>query len=370
MAWYNDNWSYRKRINLSANKISGSHVDFPILWHSDSDDDLSSHASSNGHDIIFTDSDEVSRIHSEIENYSSGSGNIWVRVPSLTHNTSKNIYLYYGNLEGGNQEDIAGYKPSGVWDDNYVMVQHMYDNTTSNIIDSTSNSNDGTKKASNNPVEISGKIGKGQNFSSDHINCGNIGTPTIYTIESWIKPDALGGSGDLNTYGNTILSNSDRYACWLTVGKGGGTEVTLRAFSTSVTGHNSTGANLNTNDWFYIVVVATKGDIAKTYVNGIGKDSFNANDNAWAGNFTIGDLRPTRAIYFDGIIDEVRISNLIRNIGWIKTSYNTQNSPSTFYNMYSEESKVTTHPIKIIKTQGNRLQTNPSNNNYIIVTNG
>ena len=31
--------------------------------------------------------------------------------------------------------------------------------------------------------------------------------------------------------------------------------------------------------------------------------------------------------YLDGIIDEIRISNIKRNTAWISTSYNNQNDP-------------------------------------------
>jgi hypothetical protein len=41
--------------------------------------------------------------------------------------------------------------------------------------------------------------------------------------------------------------------------------------------------------------------------------------------------------YFDGIIDEVRASNVVRSDCWIKTGYLNQNSPSTFYAVGNEE---------------------------------
>jgi hypothetical protein len=41
--------------------------------------------------------------------------------------------------------------------------------------------------------------------------------------------------------------------------------------------------------------------------------------------------------YFDGIIDEVRVSNVVRSDCWIKTGYSNQNNPSTFYTVGNEE---------------------------------
>ena len=33
----------------------------------------------------------------------------------------------------------------------------------------------------------------------------------------------------------------------------------------------------------------------------------------------------------DGIIDEVRVSDMVRGTGWIQTSYTNQNNPGAFY---------------------------------------
>ena len=60
-----------------------------------------------------------------------------------------------------------------VWDSNYTMVQHMKDTTTSSITDSTSNNNDGTKKAANEPLQnTTGKINSAQYFdgNDDYVN--------------------------------------------------------------------------------------------------------------------------------------------------------------------------------------------------------
>jgi hypothetical protein len=41
--------------------------------------------------------------------------------------------------------------------------------------------------------------------------------------------------------------------------------------------------------------------------------------------------------YFEGFIDEVRISNIERSSAWISTSYNTMNDPSIFFSVGLEE---------------------------------
>ena len=45
-----------------------------------------------------------------------------------------------------------------------------------------------------------------------------------------------------------------------------------------------------------------------------------------------------------GVLDEVRISDVSRSSGWIKTSYNNQISPSTFFDVVVEIQMDTSPP--------------------------
>jgi hypothetical protein len=161
--------------------------------------------------------------------------------------------------------------------------------------------------------------------NNDCVSIGNLGAIVAYTAAAWIKADSLAGSGDKNTYGFTIMASAHSgqgYPLWLTVGKGGAAEVTLRAFESSTTGHTTTNAKLNTTDWFHIVATAVKGSTAKVYVNGKEKLSFTAGTTDWTDIFTIGDLRPDRLICFDGTIDDVRIYNRALSADEVKALYN------------------------------------------------
>jgi len=314
-------------------------TNFPVLIDLSSDSSLASYAKSDGYDIVFTASDESTQLKHEIENYTTATGALtaWVKIPTLSTSEDTVIYMYYGNADSVDQSDRTN-----VWDSNFVTVQHLKDLTTSTVDDSTSNNKDGTKSSANNPIQLDSKIYKAQDFSSDIINYGSLSISNTYTVEAWIKTDTLGGAGDINTYGASIFASSNLgsgYPLWLTVGKGGGSEVNLRAFETPVDGHNSSGAGINTTDWFHIVAIATRSGSAKVYVNGVQRLSFTAGTVVWSGNFILGDLRAGRAIYFDGKIDEVRLSNNIRGFDWIATEYKNQNSPSTFYTIGGEEEK-------------------------------
>jgi hypothetical protein len=50
----------------------------------------------------------------------------------------------------------------------------------------------------------------------------------------------------------------------------------------------------------------------------------------------------TPAQWADGTLDEFRLSSIARPADWIKTKYNNQNDPSTFYIIGNEETPVAT----------------------------
>ena len=62
------------------------------------------------------------------------------------------------------------------------------------------------------------------------------------------------------------------------------------------------------------------------YVSSITMNTLSSN----SASFTIGSDEPTNGGYFNGAIDEVRISDNASTEGWVATNYNTQNSPATF----------------------------------------
>ncbi|GAH38896.1 unnamed protein product [marine sediment metagenome] len=62
-------------------------------------------------------------------------------------------------------------------------------------------------------------------------------------------------------------------------------------------------------------------------------------------NVSLGALNvPTGSNFFNGILDEVRVSDMTRSASWILTTYNTQNAPSTFMSWGAEEALLVRVP--------------------------
>lgn len=169
---------------------------------------------------------------------------------------------------------------------------------------------------------------------NDHVQVTpGLGITTVYTAEAWIYPTNLTGTaGDIATFGHTVFSASataGNFPLWVTVY---GPNVIVRSWTTSNTGV-SYNAGLTVNQWYHIAVTATRGGLTKLFVNGMEVLSFtNNNASSWPASFTIGAIRPVRApnnLPFQGLIDEVRVWNVIRTPGEILTNMNIPLNPST-----------------------------------------
>ncbi len=338
---WSDGWAYKKKITIDCSKVEGENLDnFPALISWASDSDLAAHAQDDGDDIAFVDLAETRQLDHEIEFFDGDNGQFiaHVRVPNLYDNENVSFWMFYGNPDATNQEN-----PTGVWDDNFVAVYHMDDYTTSTIEDSTSYNNDGTKFAENEPIEADGKIGKAQDFDGvddyvkdDMPDCLKLQT---LTFEAWIKPPTT------TAYPQIVSTARNGYEFFIGGSDKGANARTLRVGKSWVGSVGSDGLI----SWDVLQYIAAScNDVSGTktikfYFGGVYDSSktlvqtFSFGD-VW-NNLHLGAANDGTSFcnYFKGLIDEVRISNIIRSAGWIKTTFNNQSDPSTFYSVGGEQ---------------------------------
>ena len=327
-------FAYYKEIIIDASKVygSGSHLNFPILININ-DTDIQDHTQSDGDDIAFYNG--TIWLDHEIEYYNGSESNnlvIWVRIPSLSTSVNTTIYLYYGNDTMGNYEN-----PTGVWDNYYKGVYHLSE-SSGNVIDSTAYDNDGTNNGATR--EISGQIHYCYDFESsqsDYIRINDDNSLDIsqaITISSWIKVESYGIEG----FG-TIVDKD--WESGYSFGVHNSTDETID-FSCNDAGiyEQATNDAINENIWFYVVITYDKSNV-RFYVNGELDDSDPESASILTNNkdVLIGSGWDGLSIYYDydGLIDEVRISNISRSGDWIKTKYSNQYEPSAFYSIGEEQ---------------------------------
>jgi hypothetical protein len=345
-------FEYKRKITLNCSgrgdSCSGGLSNFPILidttnWPAADKNSLKTVTNgghvyySEGYDIIFRASDQVTQLPHEIEKYDGSTGTLiaWVKVDPLFNNcptTGTDIYMYYGNTEISSSTE----NPTGVWDSNYKGVWHLKEDPsgTSPQMKDSKNTNHGTSYGSmTSGDQVSAKVNGGLDLdgSDDYIDVTNssssLNVGNLFTVEMWIKRTTTGGANEdsllTKVYGNyysfklniTTVNNLQLY-----VYNGSG--------YTAATG----GTIADTTNFHYIGGYAD-GTNLRVFRDGVvdpgtfpigGTIPYDSSDllmgvGIWGG--TLGG-------YTDAIIDEVRISNVARDACWIETTYRTISSPS------------------------------------------
>lgn len=94
------------------------------------------------------------------------------------------------------------------------------------------------------------------------------------------------------------------------------------------------GSTITTGNWYHIVGTFD-GSTYRLFVNGSqvasSSDSTSPHHSAKVPLLAALDINGS-LYYFNGTLDEARISSSARSADWITTEYNNQTSPSTFYN--------------------------------------
>ncbi len=328
--WWNDSWLYRKNITIDYTKVDDDLTNFPVLISLGSDADLANHAQDDSDDIVFTDSDE-NKLNHEIELFNGSTGQLvaWVNVTYLSSSSDTTLCMYYGNPSANNQQNITG-----VWDSNYMMVQHL--NETSGIHhDSTNYDNEGVPKNGVNQTAV-GKIDGADEFDDedDYIIINDSVSLELdnLTIECWFNDYNADQGGDwqgiVSKKTTAWTITTDPYNYW---------PPRLIMYIGNKRIPSGVAAEITFNKWYH-AALSINGSTARLYMNGLNVALHTSiNVISADSDLYIGRNEWNDDDLFNGTIDEIRISNIARGSSWISTSYNNQNNPNTFYSVSSEE---------------------------------
>lgn len=381
-AWYTSGgtWSYRKVIDINPLKVASTTgiTLFPMLF-SVTDPNLKftsfggNVASSTGKDILFTDSDRVTKIPHEIELYASTTGQVimWVRIPFLSSTSTTRIYMYYGNSSASDQTDATN-----VWYD-YFGVYHMKENpgttcsSTKEVCDSSWNAYHGDAIGSMDiNDQVSSKIGYGIDFdgSNDQIqftdNNALDGISKLY-ISAWVKQS---GQGTNDLVVSKYLGGSAVGWSFQTGGASSGDADDILFADNAQVGHTNSNL-LNTREfakWDMVYDGSQTGNSnrLKIYFNGANisltfPGTIGSTVSGGSNSMFISGSSDN-IFHFPGIIDEVRISTSTRTAQFAQTEFNNQNDPLSFYTYGVQEVPNKVGTSEKVRSGGTTNLSNPS----------
>lgn len=355
-------YDYKRAITLglSGTVSDGPHVDFPVVI-AETQDYLKTIANggkvynSNGYDIIFTeDAAGTSVLDHEIETYNPSTGELvaWVKIPTLDTNTT--IYMFYGNSAITTTQEHV----DGVWSNGYQLVNHMVDSGTGAVSDSVAGSNSFFKYGvSSAPTQSAGKIGRGQSFDGDYdyLSLENSEDKeqgySNFTVEFWMKPSSLGSrlySGPVY-FGNGNAAAMDGWFFRHFTGSTKKLYFHMGDGTTNLGGFYLQSAAITDDVWTHVAMTVNRTTGYQAYLNTATALSCSvpacatASSDKYVGEVytvAVGRDSVTTDYFFNGEIDELRISLDLKSQAWLATGYNNVTATSTFYSIAAETTAV------------------------------
>lgn len=317
--WWDYDWGQRIEYTINHTLVDEDLVNFPVLIYIDENLVDWGDIQNSLDDIRFI-GNYLDELDFEIDSFMLNS-EAWfrVRLPEISSSLDTYFFMYFDN-----KFCESGENAEAVWDTDFVMVQHMNDETTSTILDSTNYDNDGVKKAANEPIESAGKTAKAQYFDgiNDYItisDSASLHTFTGITVECWVSPSTLGDTlywrnifnKGWSSEGSFVMyADKDTWSVYWGLYLDGSDRMV----------HTDSGLNIDV--WTHLV-----GTYDGTWVR-LYRDGVEQANPTWcpvASFSNDADLilgGPDNR--FHGTHDEARVSDVARSDAWIKASYHSE----------------------------------------------
>ena len=290
-----------------------------------------------GQDIRFVDSSGVALPY-EIEFWDASQNRaaIWVRVPLV----KAMRYAQFVIMKWGNKSATDRSNGASVFDtsDGYCAVWHLSENgndLSSGYRDATNYKNNGTGFGFTNQSSVTGVAARAQNFNGvdNYIRVPdspglNLGTGD-FSISTWVNFNAL------NVDQQQIISkytgpqyNESGYELQLT----DSSFVSHIIMESGRLDWGRSNRRVEANNWYYLTFSRNNGTVT-WYQNGTVDSVLTSAQNINLNNpneLRLGrDAFNTGLEYFNGILDETRISSVSHSKAWVKLCYETQKPGQT-----------------------------------------
>lgn len=322
----------QKTITISAT-IAGSHTDFP-LWISLTDPIIAARASADGSDIHFVTDVGAMPLAYEIQRWSKSEGRLdaWVRIPTLQSGTK--IVVRYGDAT------VAHAPNAAMTFSAFKAVWHFEDQLNNATIVDAHGTNNGTGVGLGPTDSVTAQLGRGIDFN-DNAEQINFTSPlagaTSHTISAWVNQGPTASNDALIAIGPGGVTNQAR---WLH------TRFDGAKLSTGFYGNDWTNVSYDIiGDGWVLVHWTYSGTnrMSSLHVNGTRvAGPFQFGPGVATPNTTSGVIGNAPAPFggsmgINATVDEVRISDVARDDGWIAAEAMNQTSPQTFYSVSAEQ---------------------------------
>lgn len=320
-SWWHSGWDFRKSVTLD-NTASAEHLlNFPFLVHLDDTSINWTRVQDAGQDLRFV--KDGNELDFEIERWTDEADAwIWVEADNVTAASHDHVYMYYGNATAPDGQDVTG-----TWNADYKAVWH-FSETAGTLYDSTSNDNDGvvTGATFNAAGEIAGCMSfDGSNYVTIGDKASLEFTTDGFTFEILVNQEAAADSPIVvkhnaaetqNEYWFGIAADSEFGTIIGNDGTGWGSAIARNS--------GIDGVALSTATWYGLCTSWDGADI-RFFANGGPANPIPSVAYAGAIHNGSADMmlatRDGLGAYFQGDLDEVRMSTGRRSDDWVEATY-------------------------------------------------
>ena len=344
--------------------VAAAVKDFPLLVRFTSGNFNFAQALAGGKDIRFADKDGT-HLEYQIERWdaSAKAAEVWVKVPQVDGNsTSDYITMYWGKadaLPASNGAKVFSTQ-SG-----YLAAWHLGEGGTGTRFNAVGSGNNAVPHNYDGNESRAGVIGLADSLvkngsSAEYMDLGDgfADFTAGMTLSIWAYPTLArsfgrffdlgrGPSGDNILFGRLDTSTS----------------VYVDTYTGSVLNRPNLAVPnvLELNRWQHLTVTSTgDGKDVRVYKNGIllknGGSGFALTKVTRTSNF-LGRSNWSGDDYYQGMLDEPQIANVVRSPDWLKLAYETQKAGAHMVSFGSVVDKVlaiTSQPASIAVTEGSR----------------
>ncbi|MBD3392423.1 MAG: DUF2341 domain-containing protein, partial [Chitinivibrionales bacterium] len=329
-------WSYSTNVTLNTSAggadVSSDITGFPVLVRLNSSNFDFSQAKWGGVDIRFSNStgDHLPYQIDTWDNATQEAG-IWVKTDMVYgNNSTQYIVMHWGKADAASK---SSGEPVFTTSGGFTGVWHLSEGGTGTRYDATANNYDGTPRhySGNEPTE-NGIIGNADSLEGGpeesnpwiELADGFASWPNGITLSAWVKP--AGASWwtrliSLQQAGQNNVVELSQYQ-----------QTDSLMLGTRTTGWSYAGTRYNAwNQWHHIVATVDASGNGVLYKNGAqaGTGGVAAPINVTRNDNFIGRSGTINDAAFLGIIDEVRVENVVRSADWNKLAYENQKQDQT-----------------------------------------
>jgi hypothetical protein len=334
-----DGFKYNKEIILNTSatgaNVAGNVANFPVALNlSDANFDFAQ-AKADGSDLRFTKPDG-SMLAYEIESWDAAgkAAAVWVKADVTGNSPSQAIVMHWGNPAATGTGDSKAVFPAS----DFLGAWHLGEagNTTAGgYKDATPNQAHGTGANYTAASSVPGRIGMATRNSNALKNSITIdpakkelfNPEKSWTLFLWTNIVSFPSNGAYHT----MLSKGDGQFSMQRLGGG----KTFEPCCWTGSYHMCAVGKMQgaTNTWYRFAATFERGAGIKFYINNVpdanavDQSAMEKSQNPMViGNQTQGDVNR----WWDGIMDEVRVTNGARSADWIKLDYESQKADSKF----------------------------------------